>query len=63
MVNYVIENGAPYAIGHNSGKNFLPWTPPNGQHILKVSPFSLADAKGEEGIGITITFTDVNCGA
>jgi hypothetical protein len=61
MVNYVIENGGPYAIGRNSGKDFLPWTPPNGQHVLKVAPFTLPDAKGIEGIGITLNFTATNC--
>ena len=53
------ENGTPYAIGGDAGPGaYEPWTsvPQEGNHRLRATPFSAANASGQAGTSKTVTF-------
>lgn len=60
-LDYATENDAPYAIGGNNQDDYTAWTPPNGQHTLKATPWSRRNARGIEGTSLIVPFTVINC--
>ncbi len=54
--NYRIENNAPYALQANNATNYFNWTPAEGDYTLTATPFSEAQAQGEEGKAASIDF-------
>ncbi|CAN5397420.1 hypothetical protein BH20BAC1_BH20BAC1_01670 [soil metagenome] len=55
------ENGAPYALaGDFPSGDYHAWALPLGNHTLTAIPYSNYNAKGTEGVSLTIHFTIVN---
>jgi hypothetical protein len=52
-----LENGPPYALaGDNPTGDYHNWRPSLGDHTLTAIPYTKYNAKGLEGLGLTIHF-------
>lgn len=58
--NFQTENVAPYALKGDANGDYTSWTPTLGTHTLTATPFSGANAKGTNGIALTVVFTVIN---
>ena len=54
--NYRTDNAAPYALGGDTGTDYMAWTPSVGTHTVTATPYSAADASGTSGTAATLTF-------
>lgn len=61
IANYNTENNPPYAVGANNGSDYKPWTPFNGFHTLKATPYTASNAQGEAGQALIIHFIARDC--
>jgi hypothetical protein len=57
---YKVENGAPYAIGSNSGSDYHAWNYPTGSLTLKATPYQWSNGGGTAGTPLTVNFSIVN---
>jgi PKD repeat protein len=58
-----IENAPPFALAGDKNGNFASWSPANGVHVLKATPYSGKDSKGAAGTEKVVSFTVVNSGS
>ena len=58
--NYRTENLAPYELAGDKNRNSQPWTPGNGNHAVKATPFTKAHRGGEQGEPLTLNFRVIN---
>jgi len=54
------ENVAPYAMAGDDAGVYRKWTPPLGNHTLRVIPYAGSDASGTAGTALEIAFTVTN---
>lgn len=58
-----LENGPPYALaGDNPTGDYHNWRPSLGDHTLTAIPYTKYNAKGLEGVGLTIHFKVIESG-
>jgi hypothetical protein len=51
------ESGAPYALAGDTGTGYYAWTPTEGAHTLKATPYTQRAGAGEAGTAVTVRFT------
>lgn len=54
--DYATENGAPYALAGDDGGDYRPWTLGPGSYVLTATPYGEANAGGESGLPLTVSF-------
>jgi hypothetical protein len=57
---FKLENNPPYARAGATSSVWESWTPAVGNHSVTAVPYSLANASGSAGTGLTIRFTCVD---
>jgi hypothetical protein len=55
--NFRTETTAPYALAGDDSGNYRAWTPADGAHTLKATPFATASGTGTAGTTVTVGFT------
>lgn len=58
--SFNLENKAPYALGKNLGGDFFPTDFGLGEQVLRVTPFSRANGRGDQGLTKEIRFVVIN---
>jgi glucose/arabinose dehydrogenase len=53
---YSTDNASPYALGGDTGGNYVAWTPTVANHTLTATPYAGVDASGTAGTAKTLTF-------
>jgi len=52
-----VQNDAPFALGGDSPRGYLPWTPPAGMHTITATAYSAPNLTGRAGTPRTVTVT------
>jgi cytoskeletal protein RodZ len=51
-----VESTAPFALAGDVDGDYLAWAPSQGLHTLRVTPYTEANAGGQAGASLTLTF-------
>lgn len=51
-----VESKAPFALAGDVDGDYLAWAPSQGLHTLRVTPYTEANAGGQPGASLTLTF-------
>lgn len=58
---YKVENGAPYALASNNGRDYFAWSLSNGNYFLTVTPYTHSNGSGTAGSAMQINMVLSRC--